>query len=162
MPAAQPAATGVPASTAHSAPRGCTSLKLRQLSRAVSRHYEAHVAPTGLRNTQYALLSHVVKLGPLRLGELAQAMELEASTLTRNLQPLLDQGLVQSQVGADARSRVVQATAAGVALRHEAQQAWKRAQRDLNARMGQDRVATLHALIDDCMQALAATAADDL
>ena len=150
MPAVQPAP-----------PRGCTSLKLRQLSRAVSRHYEAHVAPTGLRNTQYALLSHVVKLGPLRLGDLAQAMELDASTLSRNLQPLLDKGLVACHVGADARSRIVQATASGVALRYEAQQAWKRAQRALNDRLGEARVATLHALVDDCMQALAATAADD-
>jgi DNA-binding MarR family transcriptional regulator len=128
----------------------------------VSRHYEAHVSPTGLRNTQYALLSHVVRLGPLRLGDLARAMEMDASTLTRNLQHLLDQGLVESHVGADARSRIVQATATGVALRHEAQQAWKRAQRALNARLGDARVATLHTLIDDCMQALAATGADDV
>jgi DNA-binding MarR family transcriptional regulator len=145
----------------HSAPpRGCTSLKLRQLSRAVSRHYEAHVAPTGLRNTQYALLSHVVKLGPLCLGDLAQAMELDASTLTRNLQPLLDKGLVESRVGADARSRIVQATTTGVALRHEAQQAWKRAQRALNDRLGEARVSAMHKLIDDCMQALASTGAE--
>ncbi len=137
------------------APVGCTSLKLRQLSRDVSRHYEAFVAPSGLRNTQYSLLSHVVKLGPLRQGELARAMGLDASTLTRNLQPLLDQGLVEVQVGADARSRVVQATAAGTALRTQAQRAWKRAQLALNEQLGAPRVAALHALIDECRALLA-------
>ena len=67
-------------------PQGCTNLKLKQASRLVARHYERYVAQTGLRNTQYSLLSHVVKLGPLRAGELAAAMRLDASTLSRNLQ----------------------------------------------------------------------------
>ena len=49
-------------------PQGCTNLKLRQLTRMVTRHYDRHVAETGLKNTQYALLSHVVGLGPVRPG----------------------------------------------------------------------------------------------
>lgn len=136
-------------------PRGCTNLKLKQASRLVARHYEVEVAPTGLRNTQYSLLSHVVTLGPLRLGELAQSMRLEASTLTRNLQPLLDKGLAEVHTGDDARSRIVQATAAGIALRAEAQKAWKRAQLGLNQKLGSERVAALHALLDECMGLLA-------
>lgn len=142
-------------------PQGCTNLKLKQLSRAVARHYEAHVAPTGLRNTQYSLLAHVVKLGPLRLGDLAEAMRLEPSTLSRNLQPLLDKGLAQVNVGDDARSRIVEATAAGVALRVVAQKAWKKAQVALNARLGPQRVAALHALLDECLHELAGEETDD-
>ena len=132
-------------------PRGCTNLKLRQLSRVVTRHYAGFVAPSGLKITQYSLLSHVVTLGPVGAGELAVAMRLEASTLTRNLQPLVQQGLVQIGRGDDARSRVVQATAAGRALRVQVQRAWKRAQLALNIRLGADRVAALHALIDECL-----------
>ena len=56
-------------------PQGCTNLKLRQLSRAVTRHYDAYVAPTGLKNSQYSLLSHVVLLGPLRPSDLAARMK---------------------------------------------------------------------------------------
>jgi DNA-binding MarR family transcriptional regulator len=135
-------------------PRGCTNLKLRQASRLVTRHYERFVAPTGLKITQYSLLSYVVKLGPVRAGALAAALQLEASTLTRNLQPLLQQGLVQVHTGDDARSRVVEATPAGRALRAQAQRAWKRAQLALNERLGTARVAALHALLDDCMALL--------
>jgi len=47
-------------------------------------------------------------------------------------------------------------SAASAAKRGEAQRAWKRAQLALNAQLGSDRVAELHALIDDCMAALAA------
>jgi len=135
-------------------PQGCTNLKLRQLSRAVTRHYDAYVAPTGLKNTQYSLLSHVVLLGPLRPGELARRMKLDASTLTRNLQPLVAAGWVELGPGSDARSRLVTATEAGRVQRAEGQKAWKQAQHALNARLGNERVVTLHALIDACLEQL--------
>lgn len=141
-------------------PQGCTNLKLRQLSRAVTRHYDAYVAPLGLKNTQYSLLSHVVKLGPLRPGDLARRMRLEASTLTRNLQPLVAQGWLTLGPGDDARSRLVDATEAGRAKRAEAQRAWKQAQIALNERLGAERVAALHTLIDDCLERLDGTEDD--
>ena len=143
------------------APRGCTHLKLRQLDRLLTRHYDAHVAALGLRNTQYSLLSHVVSLGPVGLGDLAARLRLDASTLTRNLQPLVAQGWVQLLPGDDGRSRKVEATPAGLALRIQAQQAWKRAQLALNARLGIDTVAALHALLDDAMARLEASGPED-
>jgi DNA-binding MarR family transcriptional regulator len=132
-------------------PVGCSSLKLRQLSRRVSRHFDRIVGAAGLKTTQYSLLSHVVKLGPLRPGELAEQMEMDASTLTRNLQPLVAQGWIVIGPGDDARSRFVTATDAGRAKRGQAQRDWKRAQLALNERLGEARVARLHALIDDCL-----------
>jgi DNA-binding MarR family transcriptional regulator len=137
------------------APRGCTHLKLRQAGRLVARHYEAFLRPTGLKNTQYSLLSHVVRLGPLRAGALAASMQLDASTLSRNLQPLLEHGWVRVRAADDdARSRVVEATPAGHELRANAQRAWKRAQLALNDRLGVERVAALHALLDGCIARL--------
>jgi DNA-binding MarR family transcriptional regulator len=135
-------------------PRGCTNLKLRQLSRAVTRHYDAYVAPTGLKNTQYSLLSHVVLFGPIKPSELASRMRLDASTLTRNLQPLVAQGWLVQGPGEDARSRLVSATDDGRVKRSEGQRAWKQAQLALNARLGPERVVALHALVDECIAAL--------
>lgn len=131
--------------------RGCTNFKLKQLTRRITRHYEGFMDEAGLKITQYSLLSHVVTLGPIGAGVLAARMELGPSTLTRNLQPLLDQGWVEVHAGVDARSRIVAATAAGVARRALAQKAWKRAQLALNEQLGLQRVAALHALIDDCL-----------
>jgi len=136
-------------------PRGCTNLKLRQLGRVVTRHYDAYVGATGLRNTQYSLLSYVVLLGPIRPSDLAQRMRLEPSTLTRNLQPLIAQGWLRLGPGEDARSRLVEATEAGRTKRAEGQRAWKQAQLALNERLGARRVAALHAAIDECMELLA-------
>lgn len=137
--------------TATAQPRGCTNLKLRQLSRAVTRHYDAYVARTGLKNSQYSLLSHVVLLGPIQPVELARHMKLDASTLTRNLQPLLVQGWIEMGPGVDGRSRTVAATDSGRAKRAEAQRAWKQAQLALNARLGDARIVRLHELIDACL-----------
>ena len=130
-------------------PQGCTNFKLRQLMRQVARHYDAELAAVGLKTTQYSLLSHVLRLGPLRPGELARAMGLGASTLTRNVQPMVEAGWLRVDAGSDARSRTVQLTEAGRAKRAEAQRHWRAAQESLNALLGTDRVAALHALIDD-------------
>ena len=135
-------------------PQGCTNLKLRQLDRMVSRHYDSYIATVGLKNTQFALLSLVVKLGPIRPGELARRMQMDASTLTRNLQPMAAQGWLTVGAGEDARSRLVEATAAGHAIRAEGLRAWKAAQTALNERLGVERVLALHALLDASIETL--------
>lgn len=133
-------------------PQGCTNLKLRQLGRVVTRHYDRYVAGVGLKNTQYSLLSHVVKLGPIRPNELARRMQMDASTLTRNLQLLEAQGWLTIGAGHDARCRLIEATDAGRAKRAEGQIAWKAAQTALNERLGVKRVIALHAVLDDCIE----------
>ncbi len=135
-------------------PKGCTNLKLRQLSRVVTRHYDSFVAQVGLKNTQYSLLSHIVLLGPLRPTDLARKMRVDASTLTRNLQPLIAQGWVRQHAGDDARSRLIEATEAGRGKRAEGQRAWKQAQLELNRRLGADRVLELHQLLDAAIERL--------
>ena len=136
------------------APRGCTNFKLRQFTRAVSRRYDAEVASSGLKTTQYSLLSHIVTLGPVRPSDLAAQMNLDLSTLSRNLQPLVAQGWVEVSAGADARSRLVTVTDTGRVKRAETQRLWKHAQVRLNQTLGEARVARLHALIDECMALL--------
>jgi DNA-binding MarR family transcriptional regulator len=137
-----------------SKPIGCTNLKLHQLSRRIARLYEADVRALGLKNTQYSLLSYLVKLGPIQPSTLAAEMQLDPSTLTRNLQPLVAQGWIEIKPGPDARSRIIVATEAGRALRAEAQRAWKRSQLTVNDLLGEQRVATLHDMIDKCLDLL--------
>ncbi|MEY4561114.1 MAG: hypothetical protein RLZZ618_391 [Pseudomonadota bacterium] len=138
-------------------PRGCTNFKLRQLNRQVSRLYDARVGSSGMKTTQYSLLSHVVSMGPVRPSDLAAAMHLDASTLTRNLLPLVALGWVEQLPGENARSRLVSATPTGRAQRTAAQRAWKLAQAELNDKLGLARVAQLHALLEECSALLASS-----
>jgi DNA-binding MarR family transcriptional regulator len=135
-------------------PQGCTNFKLRKLMRRVAQHYDIEMSKIGLKTTQYSLLSHVLKLGPIRPGELAQAMVVDASTLTRNLKPLIDAGWIEVSAGSDGRSRTVTITDAGRDKRHEAQRRWKAAQESINQLLGVERVLELHALIDDSLALL--------
>jgi DNA-binding MarR family transcriptional regulator len=136
-------------------PQGCTNFKLRQLMRRVGQHYDLEMARIGLKTTQYSLLSYVLKLGPVRPGDLAKAMTMDASTLTRNLKPLIAAGWVELASGPDGRSRSVSITPAGRDKRTEAQRRWKVAQQSINALLGVERVLALHALVDDSLGLLA-------
>ena len=129
-------------------PHGCTNFKLRQLLRRIARHYDLEMANAGLKTTQFSMLSHLVELGPVAPGELARRMGLEASTLTRNLRLLIAQGWAVQGLGADARSRRVEATAAGRVKQTAAKRHWKKAQLELNRRVGEQQVVELHALIE--------------
>lgn len=143
-------------------PQGCTNLKLRQLTRAVGAHFDTVVGQCGLKGTQYSLLSHVVKLGPLRPVELARVMKVSPSTLSRNLQPLLDAGWLTTCRGIDGRGHLVVATPAGCAKRSEAQMRWREAQEAINRCLGPHNVVELHALLDTCLDLLAAPAQSPL
>jgi DNA-binding MarR family transcriptional regulator len=142
-------------------PQGCTNFRLRRLTRMVSRHYDAHMAASGLKTTQYSLLSNVLARGPLRPTDLAQALNLDASTLTRNLKPLVQAGWLSQDEGADARSRLISITQAGREKRAEAQRFWRTAQNEMNALLGLDRVHALHALVDESIAVLQAAGLTD-
>ena len=141
---------------------GCTNLKLRQLMRRIAQHYDTELGKAGLKTTQYSLLSYVLKLGPVRPGELANAIKMDASTLTRNLKPLIEAGWVTLSPGPDGRSRSVAITAAGQAKQHEALQHWKTAQQTLNRQLGHDRVLALHVLIDDALELLSTSPSETI
>jgi DNA-binding MarR family transcriptional regulator len=159
MPTSTPSSALQATAPAAARPRGCTNLLLHQLVRQLDQLYDAELAKAGLKTTQYSLLSYVVRLGPVRPVDLARAMKVQPSTLTRNLQPLQAAGWVEVGAGDDARSRSVSATDSGRAKQQLAQRHWKAVQQELNRRLGTAQVAALHQQLGQVMALLAA--ADD-
>src|SRR6218665_1293028 len=90
-------------------PARCTSFMARSLSRKISQFYDDQLAPSGLRGTQFNMLVQArrAKDGPLTVTRLAELLNTDRTTLTRNLQTLQAQGLIEVVAGADARSRCV-------------------------------------------------------
>ena len=129
--------------------------------RRVAQHDDAEVGKTGLKGTQYSLLSCVYKLGPLRPGDLARAMKVDASTLSRNLKPMVAAGWLSLDSGSDGRSRLVSMTISGREKRTEAQRRWRVAQEGINQLLGVDRVGALHALIDESLERLSPASSGD-
>jgi DNA-binding MarR family transcriptional regulator len=128
--------------------RGCTCFRLRRLTRRVTQHYDAHLAPAGLRVTQFSLLGMLLGADSLTLSELAARMEMDRTTLTRNLGPLQNTGWVQVTRGQNARSRAVRLSDSGRAAWDRAKPLWRRAQNELNGALGAATMTELHRLLD--------------
>ncbi len=112
----------------------CACAVLRRASRAVTSAYDAALAPSGLRITQFAVLRTLARLGPLPITRLAVEASLERSTMGRNLNPLERRGLVAIKVGdTDQRERVAHLTAAGERAIDGAMPRWREAQQRVAA-----------------------------
>jgi DNA-binding MarR family transcriptional regulator len=107
----------------------CACTLLRRATRSISAAYDAALAPSGLRITQFSVLRTLARLGPLPTTRLAAEAALDRSTMGRNLDPLERRSLVRIEVGEfDQRERVAHLTAAGEAAIEAALPHWREAQ----------------------------------
>lgn len=107
------------------------------------RLYDRALAPAGLRQTGYAMLSRLAEDGPLAVSELATRLAMDRTTCTRELAPLLAAGWVEATPGEDRRRREVSLTPAGKAKRAEAYPRWLQVQDELTAAFGSTDVSAL-------------------
>ena len=108
--------------------RNCTCSALRRATRAVTAHYESHFRGSGLRGTQFTILSVLAQAGPLPMTRLAELLGVERTTLTRNLTVLARRGLVAWTGEQDGRVRKALLTKAGDAMLHKCLPHWMAAE----------------------------------
>jgi DNA-binding MarR family transcriptional regulator len=108
--------------------RQCVCTAARRTSRELTRAFERSMRGSGVRGTQFTLLATLVQTGPLPTTRLADVLGLERTTLTRNLRPLIRDGLVQIDEGEDRRIHKVAITPAGEEAARRAFPFWKKAQ----------------------------------
>jgi DNA-binding MarR family transcriptional regulator len=122
----------------------CHCLALRQAARHVTRLYDQSLAPTGLRSTQFSILSKLKRLGPLSVNALAAEMAMDRTTLGRTMLPLERDGLITIGSGAqDRRSKELKLTKAGGRRLDAALALWAEAQKRFEAEFGSKRAASL-------------------
>ena len=127
----------------------CTVYRLRIAARRATRLYDRHLAPTGLGIAQFGLLQVLQTRNGSTVTNLAIALDLDRTTLTRNLGPLARQGLIDLGPGPDRRSRAVTITHAGKHKVREALPKWRAAQAAVRQTLGTAGVEQLHALLDE-------------
>jgi DNA-binding MarR family transcriptional regulator len=128
----------------------CVCTAVRRVDRVLNRLYDEALRPSGLATTQYALLSTLSRAGgPLPHGELAAMQEMAGTTLSRNLKPLVRDGLVRIEPGNDRRTRHEAITEAGQAVLEEARPLWHSVQARVVAEVGEERVERLLTEIAD-------------
>ncbi len=109
-------------------PLHCACFNLRKAARAVTQLYDDTLRPSGLRATQFSVLQQLATQGPFTMSALADILVTDRTTLTRNLKPLIDRGLVRTEVGDDRRQRTVAITGTGEKTLGQALPLWRQAQ----------------------------------
>jgi DNA-binding MarR family transcriptional regulator len=132
----------------------CNCLAIRQAARHVTQFYDQALAPTGLRATQYAILSRLRRDGPLAINALAAALVMDRTTMGRNILPLQRDGLIEIVASdVDRRRRELRLSAKGLARQRAADELWEAAQAGFEGALGRKRSAKMRNLmreISDC------------
>ncbi|KRG62465.1 MarR family transcriptional regulator [Stenotrophomonas terrae] len=133
-------------------PSPCTCFQLRRAARRVSQVYDRHLAAAELSLNAYSILRRSSQ--PRPLGELADALGMDRTTLTRNLKPLLEAGLLSTEPGEDARRRELHITTSGKRRLQKAFPLWQQAQEEVEALFGSSRITALNQQLEALNQVL--------
>jgi DNA-binding MarR family transcriptional regulator len=109
--------------------RSCIAVRLRLLNRVVTNIYDQALRPLGLKVSQLNILIVAAKLGIARPAEVCALLQLDASTLSRNVDRMRAQGWLAAVPDEDGRAQPFRLTAQGRRLIDKAVPAWQRAQR---------------------------------
>ena len=123
--------------------QGCVCFNVRKTARTLTQIYDDALKPSGLRVTQFTLLMATTLHEPATLNRLASITVTDRTTLTRNLQPLVTQGLIHIESGADRRERQVTMTARGRQVLATAIPLWENLQARFAETFGPERLQQL-------------------
>ena len=125
----------------------CICVAVRKASRRLTAVYDEVLAPEGINLAQFSLLRNIRRSGPVSLTQLGEIVELDRSTLGRNVRVLERMGLVKATPGADQREAAVSLSPNGLATLNRSIPLWESVQTDIYARIGAQGAAQLEALL---------------
>ena len=123
--------------------RNCVGVRLRLLNRVVTNLYDNALRPLGLKVGQMHILVVTAKLGLAQPAKICDILQLDPSTLSRNVERMRAKGWLEVVPGEDARTQPFRLTAQGKRLLERAVPAWEEAQGKAAALLGEDVVALL-------------------
>lgn len=136
----------------------CLCLASRRASRAITRAFDRELRGHGLRATQFTLLATLSLKGGQTIGELAEFIVADRTTMTRNVALAADKGLVEvRRHNSDARVRVVTITTQGSDTLAAALTSWGKVQAGLTKALGSDAADGLRYLANSSLAKAAGT-----
>src|ERR1043166_6323013 len=121
----------------------CIAVRLRLLNRVVTNLYDDALRPLGLKVSQLNLLVVTAKLGLAQPAQVCDLLQLDPSTLSRNVERMRAKGWLEVVPGEDARTQPFRLTAQGKRLLERAVPAWEQAQSQATDFLGDDGIALL-------------------
>jgi DNA-binding MarR family transcriptional regulator len=144
------AVTAAPAGVgeiAESTCAACISTRVRQLSRIITRVYDDALRPLGITASQFTLLTQLAQQDGITAVEIGHSLDIEKSTLSRNLKRLLALGHITMDPPAGRRGRGLHLTPKGELVIQRGFPVWKDAQTRTIRVMGPESRTTLDDLL---------------
>jgi len=127
----------------------CASFNFRRVSRAVTTLFDTAIQDSGLRSTQFAVLTAVAKTQPVSIGTIADLLVIDATTLTRSLNLMRKLGYLTISPRGIKRQRFLNLTDEGEKALARAVPLWRKIQQSFVDRIGEDRWRALRAELED-------------
>src|ERR1700730_16560967 len=121
----------------------CLGGCVRKLSRMVSAIYDGALANAGVKTSQFSVLVSVANRNQARPAELTKHLQLDESTLSRNVERMCARGWLRLVQDADRRSHLIEVTDKGEALIRNFLPAWQKAQAEVSRRLGTGTITEL-------------------
>ena len=131
----------------------CLAGRLRLLNRVVTNAYDDALRPLGLKTSQLNILVAAAKQKVARPAVICDRLQLDTSTLSRNVERMKANGWVEVVGDADGRAQPFRLTPKGRTLLERAKPGWDGAQKTIKHLLGKDTVQS----IVDAVSALQST-----
>ncbi|MCR9213222.1 MAG: MarR family winged helix-turn-helix transcriptional regulator [Proteobacteria bacterium] len=132
----------------------CICGNLRKTTRVVTQFYDTALKPVGIKPGQFTVLAALSIHGQMRITELAKLLEIDRTTMIRNVRLLEKKELVQTATDDRTSYSVLVLTRAGKERLEKALPHWQKAQAQIKNYLGQDRWG---GLLDDLSSTISAT-----
>jgi DNA-binding MarR family transcriptional regulator len=123
--------------------RECVGFRVRKLNRMITAIYDGALASAGLKTSQFSVLVAVSNCEKVRPSALAKLLQMDESTLSRNVERMCARGWLRLEREGDRRSHLIEVTDKGQALLCKSLPAWQQAQEEVSQRLGGDSIAAL-------------------
>jgi DNA-binding MarR family transcriptional regulator len=123
--------------------RDCIAVRLRMLNRVITNVYDEALRPLGLKISQLNVLVAAAKLGLAQPAKVCEILQMDTSTLSRNVERMRVKGWLETVPAEDGRTQPFRLTARGARLIEKAVPAWEQAQQQAAKLLGQDGVTLL-------------------
>lgn len=134
----------------------CVALRARRMSRIITRIYDDALRRLGLTASQFTLLTAVAQQDGVTAAEIGFDLDIEKSTLSRNLKRLVSLKLINMDPPAGRRGRGLHLTPGGEDAIRKAYPIWRDTQLRVVQTMGNESTGTFDKLLDSAEKLVAA------
>ena len=103
----------------------CKCISLRKASKNLTKIYDSALIKVDLKITQFSTLENIHKLGKTNIMDLSSELELDRTTVLRNVEKLIEMDLVSYKYENDSKNKIIQLTTIGINKLREAIIIWE-------------------------------------